>query len=31
MAEPTLDAAVELILLDTAMWDSPTGNPFDMG
>lgn len=25
----TLEDAVTTILLDTAMWDSPTGNPFE--
>jgi hypothetical protein len=25
----TLGEAVNLILFETAMWDSPTGNPFD--
>jgi len=30
MLAPTLDEAVIVILLDTAMWDSPTGNPFDV-
>lgn len=29
MLEETLDEAVLVIALDTAMWDSPTGNPFD--
>lgn len=29
MTEDTLDEAVMTILLDTVMWDSPSGNPFD--
>jgi len=29
MREETLEEAVDLILVDTVMWDSPSGNPFD--
>ena len=29
LKEETLQAAVMTILLDTVMWDSPTGDPFD--
>jgi len=25
----TLEDAVETIIMDSAIWDSPTGNPFD--
>lgn len=25
----TLDDAVDTLVLDSAMWDSPTGDPFD--
>lgn len=25
----TLEDAVSMLVLDSAMWDSPTGNPFD--
>ena len=28
MQEPTLQDAVNVILLDSACWDSPVGNPF---
>jgi len=30
MLESTLDEAVLVILLQSAYWDSPTGNPFDV-
>ncbi len=26
---PTLDEAITVIAMDTAYWDSPTGDPFD--
>lgn len=26
----TLEAAASTLVLDSAMWDSPTGNPFDI-
>jgi hypothetical protein len=29
MLAETLDEAVLVIMLDSAMWDSPTGDPFD--
>lgn len=29
LREETLDAAVMTILIDTVMWDSPRGDPFD--
>ncbi len=30
MACDDLESAVMVIMLDSAMWDSPTGNPFDL-